>query len=80
MSVTSRLYKIIERGKEGSNKGLSTGLPKLDKIIYGVQRRCFTTIGGDTGLTIFNNTIIGDIQHNCYICKKLQINDYDRYL
>lgn len=49
MSVTNRLYKIIERGKEGSNKGLSTGLPKLDKIIYGIQRRCFTTIGGDTG-------------------------------
>lgn len=49
MSVTSNLYKLIERGKEGNNKGLSTGLPKLDKITYGIQRRCLTTIGGDTG-------------------------------
>lgn len=49
MSITSNLFKLIERGKEGKNKGLSTGLDRLDRIIYGVQRRCIVTIGGDTG-------------------------------
>ena len=49
MTITGNLFKLIERGKAGENKGLSTGLPRLDKITYGIQRRSITTIGGDTG-------------------------------
>lgn len=49
MSVVNNLLKLISRGRKGENVGLSTGIPRLDKLVYGIQRRCITTIGGDTG-------------------------------
>ena len=32
MSVVDNLYTVIDNGRKGLNKGLSTGLAKLDKI------------------------------------------------
>lgn len=39
----------IESGRKGENKGLFTGLDKLDKTIHGIQPGWAYTIGGDTG-------------------------------
>ena len=36
MSIVSELYKNIDQGRNGLNKGISTGLPKLDLLTYGV--------------------------------------------
>ena len=49
MSVTDRLYKSIIKGKEGRNIGLSTGIPKVDSIVYGVQRGYVTVVAADSG-------------------------------
>lgn len=48
MSV-SQLYKNIQKGKEGRNIGISTGLTKLDSIIYGIQRKYLYVIAADQG-------------------------------
>ncbi len=45
----SKLLSRIEQGRKGNNIGLSTGLSKLDKITYGIQRKSFILVGGDTG-------------------------------
>lgn len=47
MGVT-QLLNNIKRGKEGRNIGISTGLPDIDSIIYGIQRKYLYTIGADT--------------------------------
>ena len=44
----SKLLKSIEDGKSGKNIGISTGLPVIDKILYGIQRKYIYTIGADT--------------------------------
>jgi replicative DNA helicase len=49
MSITDRLYKNIVKGKQGKNVGLSTGIPKLDALTYGIQRGYVITIFGDSG-------------------------------
>ncbi len=49
MSVIKSLIESIKRGKKGKNKGLYSGFPKLDKIIYGLQKRYFSVIAGDSG-------------------------------
>ena len=36
-TVIDQLWTQIEQGKSGKNIGKSTGLPKLDKIIGGIQ-------------------------------------------
>lgn len=43
-----RLVDSISRGQEGRNIGISTGLPTVDSIIYGVQKRYLYTVGADT--------------------------------
>lgn len=43
-----KLYKNIKRGKLGQNIGISTGMPKLDSVIYGIQKNYLYTIGADT--------------------------------
>lgn len=45
----SSLFREIERGRQGLNIGVSTGMPKLDQIISGLQRQTFYLIGGTTG-------------------------------
>lgn len=47
--IVDNLFNDILQGKHGKNKGIGTGMPKLDSITYGVQRRWFTVIGGDSG-------------------------------
>ena len=37
MEDLNLLWHLIEQGRKGENKGLSVGLPKLDKIIGGIQ-------------------------------------------
>jgi len=43
-----KLLKNIEQGRLGRNIGISTGLEKLDKVIYGIQKKYLYTIGADT--------------------------------
>lgn len=52
MSVVDNLYTVIDNGRKGLNKGLSTGLTKLDKITGGVQKGVYTTIFGLSGTGI----------------------------
>ena len=47
--IVDDLYASIDRGHKGLNKGLSTGMPKLDKLTYGIQRRWMTVVAGDSG-------------------------------
>ena len=47
MGVT-QLLNNIEKGKEGRNIGISTGLNTLDSIIYGIQRKYLYVVGADT--------------------------------
>lgn len=42
-------YTAVKRGKLGHNLGISMGLPKLDNIVFGIQKRCLYTIGADSG-------------------------------
>lgn len=44
----SKFLAEVAAGKAGRNIGISTGIPKLDKIIYGIQKRYIYTIGADT--------------------------------
>lgn len=43
-----QLLNNIQRGKEGKNIGISTGLPIIDSKIFGIQRKALYTIGADT--------------------------------
>lgn len=47
MGIKNLLHNI-ERGGLGKNIGISTGLPVIDSIIYGIQRKYLYTIGADT--------------------------------
>lgn len=47
--IVDSLFKSINQGKKGLNKGLSSGFPKLDTITYGVQRKWMTIYAGDSG-------------------------------
>lgn len=49
MSIVN-LVQIIKKGKEGKNVGIKTGIPKLDSVIYGVQRKFLYTIGASSGI------------------------------
>lgn len=52
MGIVQNLYTNIDNGLKGLNKGLSTGLPKLDEITGGIQRSTYTTIFGLSGTGI----------------------------
>lgn len=49
MNNILELRKEIDKGRLGKNIGISTGLPKLDSIIYGIQRRYLYLVGSDSG-------------------------------
>lgn len=49
MSIVN-LVQTIKKGKEGKNVGIKTGIPKLDSVIYGVQRKFLYTIGASSGI------------------------------
>lgn len=50
--IVDNLFETIKRGMLGHNKGLSTGLPKLDKLTYGIQQGWMTLVGADTGINV----------------------------
>ena len=41
--------RMIRNGREGNNMGLTTGLKKLDKLTYGIQRSWLTVVAGGSG-------------------------------
>ena len=43
-----RLLENIESGKEGKNIGISTGMPIIDSVVYGIQKKYLYTVGADT--------------------------------
>jgi len=43
-----KLFNNIEEGKLGRNIGISTGMPAIDSVLYGIQRKYLYTIGADT--------------------------------
>ena len=47
--IVDSLYNSISQGKSGLNVGLSTGLPKIDSLTYGIQRKWLTVVAGDSG-------------------------------
>ncbi len=49
MTNVDLLYQLIERGREGKNIGLSTGIPKVDSYTGGIQRGNYTLIFGLSG-------------------------------
>lgn len=51
MTITDRLYSMINRGLQGNNKGLSLGIPTLDKSIYGVMRKELYLLAADSGIS-----------------------------
>lgn len=58
MNNIASLWQLIERGRKGQNIGTSTGLPKLDKIIGGIQPSRYYLIGaassvGKTSYVLF---------------------------
>lgn len=60
MNLVDGLFSSIKRGHAGLNQGLSTGMPKLDSLTFGIQRKWFTVIAGDSGsgksmLTLFTH-------------------------
>lgn len=44
-----QLLANIKKGKSGKNIGISTGLSKLDSIIYGIQRKYLYVVAADQG-------------------------------
>lgn len=49
MTNVDFLYEAIDRGREGKNIGLSTGIPKLDAFTGGMQRGNYTLVFGLSG-------------------------------
>lgn len=46
---SKQFLHAVKKGKKGQNIGVSTGIPKLDSVIYGTQKKCLITVGADTG-------------------------------
>lgn len=46
---SKQFLQAVKQGKKGKNIGISLGLPKLDSIIYGIQKKALYTIGADSG-------------------------------
>ena len=60
MTNVDFLYELIDRGREGKNIGLNTGIPKIDSYTGGIQRGNYTLIfalsgGGKTAYALYNN-------------------------
>lgn len=47
--ITTSLLNMIDKGKLGQNIGLLMGQPKMEKCIYGLQRKYMYTLFGDQG-------------------------------
>lgn len=58
MNNVEELFKAIDAGRKGKNIGFSTGIPKLDTYIGGIQKKCYYLIfsdsgGGKTSITLY---------------------------
>lgn len=49
MTAVDLFYQKVEEGKKGNNMGIPSGFPKLDKYIYGIQRRFMSVVMADSG-------------------------------
>lgn len=49
MSFIDRLYHSVDQGRLGLNIGLPMGLPKVEAVVDGVQRKTYSLIFGTTG-------------------------------
>lgn len=49
MNNTDLLFEKIKDGRAGKNKGISTGIPKLDEYTGGIQKGLYTLIFGTSG-------------------------------
>ena len=47
---TKQLYNLVKKGKRGENVGIPTGIPKLDAVMYGIQKGHLYTIGASSGI------------------------------
>lgn len=77
MTITDRLYSMINRGLQGNNKGLSLGIPTLDKSIYGVMRKELYLLAADSGISRNVRYFLDLSNINIYICiclTKIYIN------
>lgn len=69
--IVENLLQSITRGKQGLNKGLSTGLPIFDSIAFGVQRRWLSVWAGDSGskncrlVQKYSRVLMGKIGERC---------------
>lgn len=63
MSVLDQLWKLINKGKRGESIGKSTGMPKLDKIIGGIQPHRYYLISAASS--------VGKTSHVLYIIYNL---------
>lgn len=43
------LRQRVEEGLEGQYKGLKNGLERINKFIFGIQKKCYTLLGGSSG-------------------------------
>lgn len=50
MSGKRRFYDLVKKGREGANKGLSTGLPKMETYIDGLLPGTSYLIGAQSGV------------------------------
>ena len=48
MTDIDSLWELIEKGKRGENKGLDFGMPKLSKLLGGIQLHRYYLISGAT--------------------------------
>lgn len=46
----SNLRERIKEGIEGKYQGLNNGFNQLNKYIFGVQKKCYTLLGGASGV------------------------------
>ena len=49
MNNVEQLFKNINAGREGKNIGISTGIPKLDSYIGGLQKKTYYLVFSDSG-------------------------------
>lgn len=63
MTITDRLYSMINRGLQGNNKGLSLGIPTLDRSIFGLNHKELYLLAADSGQSIAEYQLITSIKY-----------------
>jgi len=58
----TKLKQRIQDGTEGKFRGLKNGFKRINNYIFGVQKNCYTLIGGDSGT--YKTTILDYIVNN----------------